>query len=51
MFSSLRACKITDHHLPPFPPDGHQKATPASLLQVTVPSHHLPDWTFIVTSS
>jgi len=43
VFSSFDACKTTDPPLPPFPPDGPQKATPASLLQVTVPSHHFPD--------
>jgi hypothetical protein len=51
VFSSLLALNIIDPHFPPFPPDGHHKGTPDSLLPFTIQSPHFPDSTLIETSS
>gem|GEM_PF-3120321 len=44
-------CIITDHHSPPFHPDGHPKGTCFSRLPEISPSPQAHDFTVICTSS
>jgi hypothetical protein len=47
----LDATKIIDQPFHQSPPDGHPKASFASLLPEAIPSHHFPDSILIFTSS